>query len=112
LDTKTIRSNSCTVTGGCGGGTDTTPPSCSLTRVIDGPPRQFQITVQDTESGLNSIEVTISNNFATIVPAFCMGRTDALVVTATKINQSVGAQVALQVTDVAGNVTDCDVCDF
>jgi hypothetical protein len=88
--------------------TDTTPPSCALTGVIAGPPKQIQITVQDSDGGLKSVVVTESNNASTVVPAFSVGTTSPLVITATKINQSVGAQVGLQVTDVAGNVTSCD----
>src|SRR5579859_1289090 len=41
-----------------GGGGDTTPPDCALTGVIAGPPKQIQITVGDTGSGLKSIVAT------------------------------------------------------
>lgn len=88
--------------------TDTTPPSCTLTGVIAGPPKQIQITAQDSGSGLRSIVVTSSSNATTSVPPFTPGTTSPVVVTATKINQSAGSTVALQVTDVAGNVTNCD----
>jgi hypothetical protein len=87
---------------------DTTPPSCALTAVIAGPPKQIQITVQDSESGLASIEVMTSTNANTAVPAFAVGTTSPVVVTATKIDQSTGAVVELRATDVAGNVTVCD----
>ena len=85
-----------------------TPPSCALTGVIAGPPKQLQITVQDSDDGLKSIEVTVSDNATVSVPPFAVGETGALVVTATKTNQTLGAHVALRVTDVNGNVTDCD----
>ena len=108
----------CTASQSCSAGTcvtapppqcvDVTPPSCALTNVIKGPPKQLKITVQDSGSGLASIVVTESLNAVTIVPAFAFGSTAALVVTATKVNQSQGAQVALQVTDACGNVTLCD----
>jgi len=90
------------------GGGDTTPPSCALTGVIAGPPKQIQITVQDSDGGLKSVVVTESNNASTPVPPFTVGTTSPVLVTATKIDQSQGAQVALQVTDMAGNVTNCD----
>jgi hypothetical protein len=87
---------------------DTTAPSCALTGMVAGPPKQILITVRDADGGLKSIVVTESNNATTPVPAFTPGTTSAVVVTATKINQSQGAQVALRVTDMAGNVTNCD----
>ena len=87
---------------------DVTPPTCALTSVIAGPPKQLKITVQDSGSGLAGVVVTHSVNAVTTVPTFTFGDSGKLVVTATKINQSQGAQVALQVTDVCGNVTICD----
>ena len=87
---------------------DQAPPSCALTNVIKGPPKQLKITVQDSGSGLASVVVTETVNAVTIVPAFTFGSTAALVVTATKVNQSLGAQVALRITDACGNVTSCD----
>ncbi len=87
---------------------DTTPPSCALTAVIAGPPKQIQITIQDADGGLQSIEVITSDNANTLVPPFAVGTTDPVVVTATKIDQSAGAAVDLKATDLAGNVTTCD----
>ncbi len=87
---------------------DTTPPSCGLTAVVAGPPKQLQITAQDSESGISSITVSTATNANVPVPPFTPGTTDPVVVTATKIDQSMSAQVALQVTDVSGNVTTCD----
>jgi hypothetical protein len=87
---------------------DSIPPACAITAVVAGPPKQLQITVQDTGRGLQSILVTMSVNASTPVPAFTPGTKDPVVVTATKIDQGSGAQIALQVTDLAGNVTNCD----
>lgn len=87
---------------------DVTKPTCTLTGVVAGPPKQIQITAQDGGSGLASIAVTQSTNAVTSVPPFTVGTTSAVVVTSTKINQSLGSTVALRVTDVAGNVTNCD----
>jgi hypothetical protein len=84
------------------------PPSCALTAVIAGPPKQLQITVQDTGSGLASVVVSESNNASVSVPSFATGSTAALVVTATKVDQTMGAQVGLTITDVNGLVTVCD----
>ncbi len=87
---------------------DTAKPICKLTASRTGPPAQIDITVQDLDTGLASIVVTESNNADTPVPPFTVGDTSPLVITSTKINQTQRAQVALQVTDLAGNVTACD----
>ena len=86
----------------------TTVPQCSLTAVIPGPPKRLQITVQDPDDGLQSIVVTSAVNASVPVPAFAPGETNPVVVTATKIDQGKSASVALQITDVHGNVTNCD----
>jgi hypothetical protein len=87
---------------------DSTPPACALTQTIAGPPTQIKVTVSDSSSGLKSIVVTKANNTSVTVPPFSVGTTSAIVVTGTKVNQSLNSEMALQVTDVAGNVTNCD----
>jgi hypothetical protein len=87
---------------------DKTPASCALTAVIAGPPKQLQITVQDTGSGLSSIVPTEVTNATVSIPASTVGTTSPVVVTATKTDQTMGASVTLQATDVAGNATTCD----
>jgi MYXO-CTERM domain-containing protein len=84
------------------------PPSCALTQVIAGPPKQLQITVQDSTVGIQSIQVTDSTNASVAVPAFTPGDTSAMLVVATKTDQSQGAHVALSITGVDGQVTNCD----
>jgi pimeloyl-ACP methyl ester carboxylesterase len=88
---------------------DKTAPACALTGTgVNGSGQKYiQITVGDTGSGLGGIKVTTLNN-ANMPVNFTAGTTSPLVLTATKINQSLAAQVGLQVTDVAGNVTNCD----
>ncbi|MBV9171474.1 MAG: hypothetical protein JOZ81_15465, partial [Chloroflexi bacterium] len=83
-------------------------PSCALTATLDGPPAQIQITVQDTTSGLQTVAVTLATNATVDVPSFPAGTTSPVVVTATKVDQTQGAEVALQVTNMAGQVTSCD----
>lgn len=112
--------------GTCGFGgqpVDKTPPNCALTAsgVNNSGQKYLQITVQDSDGGLKSVQVTEDvnavvtwddaahtiiqlNGFAPVTP----GDTSAHVVTATKTDQSLGASVGLQVTDTAGNVTNCD----
>jgi hypothetical protein len=86
---------------------DTFPPMCMLTSKTAGPPAQIEIMIGD-ETGLASIVVTTSTNADTPVPPFSVGTTAMVMVTATKIDQSKGASVALTVTDTAGNETKCD----
>jgi uncharacterized protein (TIGR03382 family) len=85
-----------------------TSPTCVVSGVIQGPPKQIQITVQDTGSGLQRIAVITSTNASIPVPSFNVGTTDPVTVTATKTDQTKGAEVALQITNAAGNVTNCD----
>lgn len=97
--------------------TDATAPSCAL--VSKGTNAQGQIyivvAIQDTGSGLGSVQVTSLSN-ATIAPtadangflAVTNGSTAVLNVTATKTDQSFGSEIAFEAKDVAGNVTDCD----
>ncbi|HEY2294225.1 MAG TPA: hypothetical protein VGM86_26285, partial [Thermoanaerobaculia bacterium] len=77
-------------------------------RVIAGPPTQLQVTVSDPQTGIQSIEVTQSDNADTPVPPFTVGTTDPVTITATKINQSQSAHVTIVVTDLAGNTVTCD----
>jgi hypothetical protein len=87
--------------------TDTTPPTCSLIATIPGPPKAIQVEVQDTGSGLATIAHS-ETNAVTVVPPFVSGTTNPLVVTSTKVNQSLASSLQLTVTDVAGNTTVCD----
>ncbi|HVA90761.1 MAG TPA: hypothetical protein VNL71_13075 [Chloroflexota bacterium] len=88
---------------------DHTAPSCALTGTgVNGSGQKYiQITVQDGGSGIGGIVTTTLNN-ATMPTTFTSGATSPVVLTATKIDQSQGAQVGLQITDLAGNVTNCD----
>ena len=86
---------------------DTTPPSCKQTATILGPPKQIQVEVEDSGSGLASVTPTVSNATYT-VQSFTRGDTGTVLVTATKTNQSLGATLKLVVIDVAGNRMVCD----
>jgi hypothetical protein len=87
---------------------DTTPPSCALFAVLAGPPKQIIIFVQDTGSGLQTVEVTNSTNAGVGVTPFTAGTTAPVEVNAFKVDPTAASEVALQVTDVARNVTNCD----
>jgi hypothetical protein len=86
------------------------PPTCILTGVIAGPPKQIQITVQ-AANGLQAITVTSTTNGVISVPAFTIGTTSPIVLTATKIDQSKPFDVAIKVSDVPGLSTTCDFND-
>jgi hypothetical protein len=98
----------CSITIAVGSTAERVPPSCELTAVVNGPPKAIQVTVQDAGTGLASVGVVTHNNAIVTVPAFTSGTTTKVVVTGTKSNQALASQVALQVKDVAGNVTNCD----
>jgi hypothetical protein len=87
---------------------DTTAPICRLISYQGGPPTQIGIEAQDLESGLNEISVIEADNAGVTVPSFSNGSTEPIVITATKINQSLPSQVKLAVGDLAGNCTLCD----
>jgi hypothetical protein len=83
-------------------------PGCALSATRAGPPAQIDITVQSPDAGVATIVATQAVNTSVAVPAFTRGTRAPIVVTATKINQTLTSQVALRVTDLAGNVTLCD----
>ena len=89
---------------------DSTPPICIVnlqgTNALGQ--KYIEVKVQDPQSGLKSIVVTENTNDVVLVPVFAPGTTAEQTVTATKIDQSKPATLQLRVTDMAGNITDCD----
>ncbi|MFZ0391997.1 MAG: CHRD domain-containing protein [Calditrichia bacterium] len=83
-------------------------PTCDLDAVNPGPPVSIDIRVQDMQSGIASIIVLKSKNATVNIPAFTPGDTGPIMVSATKIDNSKGASVALETMDMAGNTTRCD----
>jgi streptogramin lyase len=92
---------------------DAAPPLCALTATgTDATGKKYiEVTTSDPASGLASIVVTKATNLTAVVPAFSVGQTTPVVVRATKIVQTQGSTLALRVTDVAGNITNCDPVD-
>jgi hypothetical protein len=80
-------------------------PVCRLSSVSSS---STHINAQDTNSGLNRIQVTESVNASISIPVFTAGTRNAVVVTANKVDLSRTATVGLRVTNVAGQFTDCD----
>jgi hypothetical protein len=87
---------------------DTAAPSCTISAVISGPPKQLKITTRDVGSGLQSISASRLVNSTIDIPHFSPGTTDAVIATATKIDQSKASIVELTVKDRIGNTTVCD----
>ena len=83
-------------------------PRCELTAIIDGPPKQIQVTVQDAGEGLSAIAITSAVNVTVNVPTFAVGTGSSFVVTATKVDQTQSSNLGLRVTNAAGVFTDCD----
>jgi Ice-binding-like len=82
-------------------------PSVTVLTVNAGPPKQVGLSVQAL-GGLFSVVVNTSTNATVSVPAIDRGSTQAIGVTATKINQSASAEVELTVTDLLGHTTTFD----
>jgi hypothetical protein len=98
-------------------------PDCALTLTGSNSSGQkfIQVTVQGNGAGLSSITVTNLSNASASVGTYRSGITSfpttvptpdhpttPVLVTATKLSPTVGAELALSVKDVAGNVTNCD----
>jgi predicted nucleic acid-binding protein len=100
---------------------DNTPPTCSLAVNYDPTLGVYvDVTLADDESGVSSIEVLVANNAQVEIPEgtgryFVAGGVQtfsppeaSVLARATLIDPSARAQVALEVTDEAGRVYECD----
>ena len=84
------------------------PPICRLFQVIDGPPKQVQILVQDPTTGIEDITVDISTNATVPHSKLLRGRRGPDPRDGTKLDQSLAAQIAITVTTVSGFTLTCD----
>ena len=82
-------------------------PTCEVTGEFTGPPFRVEFTIQDSGSGLNTINVIEDINATISIPTFSSGSTNPLVVTATKIDQGGDFGVMVEAIDVAGNSSTC-----
>ena len=89
-------------------GLDAARPACRVQSIDPGPPTRLDVFVQDLRSGLAGIQILESANATVAIPSFQPGTNEPLIVTGTKINQALSSRVRLRVTDLAGNVVDCD----
>lgn len=90
------------------GDRDQSPALCVLQSTVAGPPKQLKITVQDAQSGISSIDVTVHDNASVTWPAFTAGATTPITVTASKTVATQSSHVALKVTNGEGLITVCD----
>lgn len=81
------------------------PPICAVS-VVYGV--GANVTIQDTGTGLATIQVTQQQNATVDVPSFPIGDQDPVHVTASKQSPGMPSEVELTITDVSGNVTVCD----
>lgn len=87
---------------------DATAPTCSYT-IVTTSPVHIDFTVQDAGSGLATISLPTMVNIAqpVSIPSFTAGSTTAVKFTATKDIQGQRSQIAVVLTDVAGNQSSC-----
>lgn len=88
---------------------DTAKPYCVLYQKLTGPTRLI-VHIKDAETGVKEIKALKASNVSInpALPYYPNGSKNLIEVTATKVNESLSAQLQLRVTDMAGNYTDCD----
>lgn len=91
---------------------DTTRPTCQFSAFRAGPPIAVDIIAQDAGSGINTITVLNPQNFTVSVGTFTPGTTSPVTATATKVDNTQVSSFELRITDVAGNVTTCEIDQF
>jgi hypothetical protein len=104
----TVSSNTANAT--CSNSNPSAPfPSVTLVTVTPGPPKEVVLSVQAPGGMFSVVANTPPTTNATVsISPFDHGTTQALGVTATKINQSASAVVELTVTDLFGHITVFD----
>lgn len=102
LDTNRIDASQCGASGGVGGGGCVGPAIWISDRII-GPPQQIIVSVRDTTSGLQAITVLKVHNATVSIPTFTIGTKQTVLVTVTKIDQTMKSSFNLKATNVAGD---------
>jgi hypothetical protein len=86
---------------------DASPPTCVVSAVRVGPPKQQDVTVRDTETGLKAIINVHVTNGTVSIPQFIPGTIAPVVVTASKTDQTLRTTWEFDVEDMAGNRKHC-----
>ncbi len=99
---------------------DQTPPSCQVTGVNPVAPATVSVEVQDSGSGVQSIEVLTLGNATVEIPTgsgnfFLQGQTvpfasitSLIEIEGVKVLPANSSTLRIRVTDAAGNVAECD----
>jgi hypothetical protein len=96
-------------------GADTTPPTCAVTGLFPGPPKQQEVTVQDAGGIALIFDVFIENGTVATDPVSPPPNppldfpfpANQVKVTATKADSSLPTRWEFKALDVAGNITHC-----
>ena len=78
---------------------DTQDPQVVLTSIDSGPPAILEITAQDNESGIKAINTVEANNAVVQIPAFVVGTTEPVVITASQNVAQLDFSVEIEVVD-------------
>ena len=84
---------------------DTQDPQVVLTTLDPGPPTELEITAQDSQSGIRTITTVEATNADVQIPAFTVGTTEPVVITAMQTVEQVEFRVVIEVVDRSGNKT-------
>jgi hypothetical protein len=82
---------------------DEEAPVCWVNGESEGPPRSMMVTAQDSGSGLDLVNVLMSDNADVGVPAFDSGTTDEVVVEIVQTDGTENTMVRLELVDQEGN---------
>ena len=86
---------------------DPTPPDCSIESTSPGPPSQVFFTIQDNESGLESVSVVEKQNATVVIDSFAPGITAPISVTVTQVNTNLPFSVVLESTNLQNKSSIC-----
>lgn len=84
---------------------DTQDPQVVLTSIDPGPPAILEITAQDSESGIRTIETVEAINAVVQIPAFAVGTIEPVVITASQNVGQLDFSVEIEVVDRSDNKT-------
>jgi len=83
-------------------------PACELTAVRPGPPKSFEFTVQDNNSGLRTLRAQKPFNVNVEIPPVTAGSTEPFLITGTVIDETRPFGFTLLTRDLCGNEILCD----